>query len=372
MVAFGAIESKVIVLPSEYTGEYFQRNAVIMLTIYSTDHRLHHGVELKDGVVSASFEHPSRAETVLAQIRTTELGDVVSPDEYDNGCYVGAHSQRYVDFLESTWREWTATGRTCQALPLVWPVRGLPSVDVPQFIDGKLGFFSMDAGSPINAGTWDAVRSSANSALTGLDVISRRASSAFALCRPPGHHAGREYMGGYCYLNNAAIAAQHAVNRGAGRVAIIDIDFHHGNGTQDIFYERDDVLFVSIHGDPTVSFPYFSGHATERGSQAGLGFNVNFPLPQNTDWDRYSWALHHSAAVIARYTPELLVVSLGVDTFEDDPISHFRLRTADFLKIGEAIAKLNIPTLFVMEGGYMVDEIGVNAVNVLLGFEGRT
>src|SRR5258705_765279 len=164
-----------------------------MLTIYSSDHRLHHGVELKDGAISASFEQPSRAETVLAQVHATGLGDVISPTAYERAHYVGAHSQRYVDFLAGAWDEWTATGRTCQALPLVWPVRGLPNIDVPGFIDGKLGFFSMDAGSPINAGTWDAVRSSANSALTGVDAIRAGARAAFALCRPPGHHAGREY-----------------------------------------------------------------------------------------------------------------------------------------------------------------------------------
>src|ERR1700761_4383953 len=133
-----------------------------MLTIYSGDHRLHHGVELKDGAVTPSFEQPSRAETVLKQVRATGLGDVIEPEAYRSEHYVGAHSQRYVDFLAGAWDEWIATGRTCQALPLVWPVRGLPGTAQPGFIDGKLGFFSMDAGSPINAGTWPAVRASAN------------------------------------------------------------------------------------------------------------------------------------------------------------------------------------------------------------------
>lgn len=342
-----------------------------MLTIYSSDHRLHQGVELKDGAVSESFEKPARAETVLRRVNTAQLGDVVSPKPYEPQHYVGAHSERYIDFLANAWDDWAATGRTCQALPLVWPVRGLPSTTMPQFIDGKLGFFSMDAGSPINAGTWEAVCSSANSALTGIDALSEGARAAFALCRPPGHHAGREYMGGYCYLNNAAIAAQRCIAQGAKRVAILDIDFHHGNGTQDIFYDRDDVLFVSIHGDPGVSFPYFSGHTDERGTGAGTGFNVNLPLPRGTTLDIYETAIEHARIAIARHAPDALVVSLGVDTFEGDPISHFRLRTPDFLRIGQLLATINLPTLFVMEGGYMVDEIGTNAVNVLLGFEGR-
>jgi acetoin utilization deacetylase AcuC-like enzyme len=342
-----------------------------MLTIYSSDHRLHHGVELKDGAISDSFEKPARAETVLKQVKATGLGDIVNPNRYDRACYIGAHSERYVEFLAGAWDEWTATGRTCQALPLVWPVRGLPATDMPQFIDGKLGFFSMDAGSPINAGTWDAVCSSANSALTGIDALARGEKATFALCRPPGHHAGREYMGGYCYLNNAAIAAQRCIAQSATRVAVLDIDFHHGNGTQDIFYDRSDVLFVSIHGDPAVSFPYFSGFANERGIGAGEGFNLNLPLPKGTRFDQFASALSDAGSAITRHAPDALVVSLGVDTFEGDPISHFRLRTPDYLRVGEMIASLGIPTLFVMEGGYMVDEIGVNAVNVLLGFEGR-
>ncbi|MBN3787616.1 histone deacetylase family protein [Burkholderia sp. Ac-20353] len=343
-----------------------------MLTIYSSDHRLHRGVELKDGAITESFENPQRAETVLAQVRATGLGDVIAPQSFDRACYALAHSQRYVDFLAGAWDEWRATGRTCQALPLVWPVRAMPAAATPPaFIDGKLGFFAMDAGAPINAGTWDAVSASANSALTGADLLSNGTRAAFALCRPPGHHAGREYMGGYCYLNNAAIAAQHAITRGAARVAVLDVDFHHGNGTQDIFYDRSDVLFASIHGEPSVSYPYFSGYADECGTGEGEGFNLNLPLPKGTLWNTYDEALGRATAAIAAHAPDVLVVSLGVDTFEHDPISHFRLRSQDYLRIGEALARLNLPTLFVMEGGYMVDEIGINAVNVLLGFEGR-
>jgi acetoin utilization deacetylase AcuC-like enzyme len=342
-----------------------------MLTVYSSDHRLHHGVELKDGAISASFEKPERAETVLARVKAVGLGDVIAPNSYDRSDYIGAHSERYVEFLATAWSEWTATGRTCQALPLVWPIRGLPSIDLPQFIDGKLGFFSMDAGSPINAGTWNAVCSSANSALTGVDRLSSGARAAFALCRPPGHHAGREYMGGYCYLNNAAIAAQRSLEQGAKRVAVLDIDFHHGNGTQEIFYARSDVLYVSIHGDPAVCYPYFSGHADERGIGPGEGFNLNLPLPKGTGMAEFEAALFDASATIARYKADVLIVSLGVDTFEGDPISHFRLHTPDYLRIGEMIEGFGVPTLFVMEGGYMVDEIGLNAVNVLLGFEGR-
>jgi len=254
----------------------------------------------------------------------------------------------------------------------VWPVRDLANEQVPDFIDGKLGFFAMDAGSPITATTWQAVKTSADIALTGLALIDEGHHSAFALCRPPGHHAAREYMGGYCYLNNAAIAAQQAITQGAKRVAVLDVDFHHGNGTQNIFYDRPDVLFISLHGEPAVSYPYFSGASSERGAGAGEGFNLNYPLPKNTTWAQYKTALIHACQQLRHFAPEVLVISLGVDTFKDDPISHFLLDSQDFLSMGELIASVGVPTLFVMEGGYMVDEIGINAVNVLHGFESKT
>ncbi|MEK8029145.1 histone deacetylase family protein [Pseudaquabacterium rugosum] len=349
-----------------------------MLTVHSPAHHLHHGVELKDGTVKPSFESPDRADTVLARVRASGLGPVAEAIAQPREALTDVHAPRYVDFLETAWAQWTATGRQHDALPLVWPVRGLPVTDEPQHIDGKLGFYAMDAGAPIGAGTWAAVRASADVALTALDALldapagtGTGARGSFALCRPPGHHAARAYAGGYCYLNNAAIAAQRAVRRGARRVAVLDVDFHHGNGTQDIFYERADVLFASLHGDPARCYPYFAGQAGETGAGAGLGFNANYPLPWGTDWAAYVPVLDEALRRIRAHGTELLVVSLGVDTFEGDPISHFRLRSEDFLRLGERIAAAGLPTLFVMEGGYMVDEIGLNAVNTLLGFEGR-
>jgi len=340
-----------------------------MITVFSPKHRLHHGVELKDGKVKPSFEEPHRAETVLARVRSQSIGAVQHAVEYDRSCYVAAHSERYVRFLETAWTQWSATGRTHDALPLIWPVRGLPSSEMPTHIDGQLGFFSMDAGAPIAAGTWEAVRASADTALTAVDLMLEGAESAFALCRPPGHHAAREQAGGYCYLNNAAIAAQRARDRGASKVAILDVDFHHGNGTQDIFYDRSDVLFVSIHGDPRDSYPFFSGHANEEGIGRGHGHTVNMPLPWGTAWTGYQAALNKALQRCEAHHPDLLIISLGVDTFEGDPISHFRLTSEDYLRMGERIAASGIPTLFVMEGGYMVDEIGINAVNTLQGFQ---
>lgn len=342
-----------------------------MLTIFSPKHRLHHATELKDAHIIPCFEMPSRADTILKRVHDVDLGEVIAPTPFDPSRYTRVHSERYVRFLQNAWIEWLATGSTLDALPLVWPVRDLRSDIEPEYIDGKLGFYAMDAGSAITAGTWDAVHTSADVALTGMSRIVQNDRVAFALCRPPGHHAGVEYMGGYCFLNNAAIAAQGFLDNGARRVCVLDVDYHHGNGTQGIFYQRPDVLFVSLHGDPKVSYPYFSGHRDEHGAGDGYGFNHNFPLPKGTEWDTYGEALRQACGVIGKYAPDALVVSLGVDTFKGDPISHFLLGSDDFFRIGETLATLGLPTLFVMEGGYMVDDIGVNAVNVLLGFEGR-
>jgi acetoin utilization deacetylase AcuC-like enzyme len=179
-------------------------------------------------------------------------------------------------------------------------------------------------------------------------------------------------MGGYCYLNNAAIAAQSLLDHGAKRILVLDVDYHHGNGTQSIFYRRGDVSFVSLHGDPAVEYPSFLGYADELGEGEGLGHNHNFPLPHGTDWSSYGPALDQAIAIGQAYRPDAVIVSLGVDTFEQDPISRFKLRSEDYLRIGERIASLGRPTLFVFEGGYAVDEVGLNAVNVLQGYEQRS
>jgi acetoin utilization deacetylase AcuC-like enzyme len=221
----------------------------------------------------------------------------------------------------------------------------------------------------ISHGTWEAARAAADVALTGASRLKEGARAAFALCRPPGHHAARDLYGGYCFLNNAAIAAQYLRDAGAARVAILDVDFHHGNGTQDIFYDRPDVLYISLHGDPAEAFPYFSGFADETGTGAGAGFTLNLPLPPGTEFGAWQDALRAALMRIENFRADALVVSLGVDTFAEDPISFFRLQSADFSTYGRMIGACGLQTLFVLEGGYAVGEIGVNVVNVLSGFE---
>jgi acetoin utilization deacetylase AcuC-like enzyme len=342
-----------------------------VLTIYSELHHRHHGnAELIDGQMKPCFEMPRRAEMILARVREVGLGEVCEPHRFGEGPIRRVHSDGFVNFLATAWTEWLAEGRTHDALPLVWPVRSLRGDRVPDYIDGKLGYYSLDAGVPITAGTWEAVQAGADVAVTGARALVDGAPGAFSLCRPPGHHAATAAMGGYCYVNNAAVAAQYLIDEGRARVAILDVDYHHGNGTQEIFYRRADVLFVSLHADPRVEYPYFLGYADERGEGDGAGCTANYQLPHGTTWDAYGPALDDACRKVAAFAPDALVVSLGVDTYEHDPISQFRLTTDDFPHIGARIAKCGCPTLFVMEGGYAVEDIGVNTVNVLTGFEG--
>jgi acetoin utilization deacetylase AcuC-like enzyme len=346
-----------------------ERERLPMLTIYSDDHKLHHGNgELMNGSIVPCFEMPRRAELILERVRAVQLGEVIAPRDFGVAPLTRVHSPAYLSFLETAWASWSALERDYDALPMTWPVRGMNQSRPPQHIEAKLGFYSFDGGAPIQAGTWRAVYSSAQVALEGAAQLAQ-ASAAFALCRPPGHHAASDLMGGYCYFNNAAVAAQALLDAGASRVAILDIDYHHGNGTQEMFYSRDDVLVVNLHGDPVFEYPFFLGHADETGHGAGEGYNLNLPLPAGTGFEAWFAALEVACARVDRFAPDVVVVSLGVDTFKDDPISQFRLASEDYLRVGQRIAVMGLKTLFVMEGGYAVAEIGVNAVNVLAGFE---
>ncbi|PJG57784.1 histone deacetylase family protein [Aeromonas cavernicola] len=342
-----------------------------MLTIYSADHQLHHGqCELIDGQLLPCFEKPERADIILARLETRQLGPILPAQEYGLAPIARVHDQGLLDFLRSAWSRWAALDQPGDLLPYTWPTRVLGQ-QKPASVHGQFGYYSFDAGVPITAGTWQAVYSSAQVALTAQQHIMAGEKAAFALCRPPGHHAAADQIGGYCYLNNAAIAAQAFLDQGYRKVAILDVDYHHGNGTQGIFYDRQDVLFVSIHGDPAAEYPFFLGYADETGVGAGEGYNLNLPLPAGSGWQQWGAALERGCQRISDYQPDVLIVSLGVDTYEDDPISCFRLTNADYLTMGQRIAALQLPTLFVMEGGYAVEAIGINTVNVLEGFEGR-
>lgn len=337
--------------------------------IYGEKHIRHAGrVELYDGDLVPCFEKPERAQLVLDQVRARSLGDVLSPEAHGLEPLRRVHSQSYLDFLRTAWSDWRVVHGDTDALPINWPVRSL-SQRVPDSIDGRMGFYSMDAATPITEGTWEAATEAADSALTALDRIQSGRGGAFALVRPPGHHAAGDFCGGYCYLNNAAIAAQSFIDQIGDRVAILDVDYHHGNGTQSIFYDRSDVFFQSIHGDPNQEFPYFLGFADECGSGEGRGLNRNFPLAWGTTAEFWFEAVDEALRGITEYQPGLVVVSLGVDAYKGDPISHFLLESTDYSRLGERIARLGLPVLFVLEGGYAVEEIGVNVVNTLGAYD---
>jgi acetoin utilization deacetylase AcuC-like enzyme len=242
---------------------------------------------------------------------------------------------------------------------------------VPEDLTAQLGFYSFAIDCSIVEGTWRAIRSSAQLAQSATHAVIGGERVAFGLCRPPGHHATADQFGGYCYLNNAAIAAQQFLDSGKARVAVVDVDYHHGNGTQSIFYERDDVVFCSIHADPRQEFPYFSGYADETGRGDGEGFNHNEPLVLGTGFDAWSAALDRCLARLTDLGCDAMIVSLGVDTFELDPISTFTLTHDDYPKMGEQLASVGLPTSILLEGGYAVEDIGINVAGVLQGFENR-
>jgi acetoin utilization deacetylase AcuC-like enzyme len=341
-----------------------------MQTIYSPHHILRNAsTELYGGELVRPFECPERMEYVLDQLNTVKLGDITAPREFDLKYILRIHDQGFIEFLERCWEDWQAVGYKGEAIPTVIPTRGMQQ-RIPNHIDGRLGYYALAMETSISGGTWQAARVSANVALTAQQLMNDGREAAFALCRPPGHHAAIDMFGGYCFINNAAVCAQAFLDQGAGRIAILDVDFHHGNGTQAIFYDRADVMYCSLHGDPREAFPHFLGYADETGEGKGEGFNHNYPMGPGTPYPTWGEALADACKKIAHYAPDALIVSLGVDTFENDPISFFKLKSEDFQDYGKTIAALKLPTLFVMEGGYAVQEIGINTVNVLSGFEG--
>lgn len=342
-----------------------------MQTIITSKHLSHQspGELTADGYVPA-FEKPERAELVLARANEVKLGPVSAEIPHDIADILRIHDAGMVSLLQNAATEWAALGRPPGAIPFTWVTRGMRQDRVPTSLDGRLSYYCFDAACPVMPTSWEAIKSSADCALTAADLMIGGAASVFALCRPPGHHAGADYYGGYCFLNNIAITAQKLLDNGAKRIAILDVDYHHGNGTQQIFYDRADVLVVNLHGDPNTEYPFHLGYADETGTGAGEGYTINFPMPHGTGWDSYSASLTKGLKSITAFAPDAVLVSLGVDTYKDDPISHFKLDHPDYLRMGEMIKSLGKPTMFVMEGGYAVAEIGINAVNVLTGFGG--
>ena len=343
-----------------------------MLIFHNTSHHLHAGrQEMFRGRLVPCHETPARLDHVLHELRRRPLGQLREAGAADLALVRRIHAPHYLDFLAQAWSDWVAldpANSEVDILPSVWPGHGLRRDVAPTNFSARVGLYSFDAGTPLGAGTWEAALGGAACAIDAARAVAGGAKVAMALTRPPGHHAGADFFGGYCFLNNSALAAQALRDAGAGRVAVVDVDYHHGNGTQSIFYERDDVFTASIHGDPTTEYPYYLGYADELGRGRGEGCNLNLPLSPGTGFASWQQALLRALAEVRRHGAEALVVPLGVDTFEGDPISRFTLRSGDFVQMGRMLASAGLPTVFVMEGGYAVAQLGVNVVNVLDGF----
>lgn len=318
-------------------------------------------------------EKPERVAAVLDAL--TRRGDRLeqAPDA-GPAARAAVHSPEYLAFLETAHARWMKLPDASSAvIPNVH--RGPDMLSYPDSVVGQAGYHMSDTACPIAEGTWAAAKAASDCAVAAARIVaSREEPAAYALCRPPGHHAGRDMAGGFCYLNNAAIAAQEALRLLTGRglpprVAVFDVDVHHGNGTQAIFWRRDDVFVVSIHADPREFYPFMAGHAHERGAGRGEGFNLNMPLPLGTSEDGFLAAVRDGLVSIGRFAPSLMVLSLGFDTFKDDPLAAFGVTTPGFGRLGRTVAEAGLPTVVILEGGYAVDHLAANLSSFLDGFE---
>jgi acetoin utilization deacetylase AcuC-like enzyme len=332
--------------------------------------------ELSEGRVIAIHEVPARALAIEAALESDGGFEPVPPAEHGTAPIAAVHDPGLLAFLESVWKEWhDAEPDADELFPDTFEVpgyrEGMGSDREPASARGRIGRWCFDTATPIVEGTYAAARAAVDVALTAGDLVLGGAPAAYGLCRPPGHHVARAMFGGYCYLNNAAILAEDLARRTGEPVAILDVDYHHGNGSQQIFYSRADVLYVSLHGDPDRAYPHFSGFADETGAGPGRGTNVNLPLPPGCPDPVYLAALDRGLEAIAAFGGSIVVVSLGIDTYRLDPICDLALTTEAYHEAGRRLAALGRRTVVVQEGGYHVPHLGENVRNWLRGLEGR-
>lgn len=315
-----------------------------MTIVYTNKHRLHRPpYEFYDGKRAVNADQAERADVIIAALSEQKEHVIIPPKEFPLKHIYAVHHEQYVNFLKD--RSADLDGRK-----VLYP-----------------SYFISDTHAPVTGGTYEASVAAVNVALTATDRILKGEPAAYALCRPPGHHAANHASGGYCYFNNAAIAADYL--SGHGRVAILDIDYHHGNGSQEIFYDRENPLYVSLHADPADAYPFTAGFADEKGHGPGLGYNINYPLPPDTDNESYLTALKKALGDISKYKPDFLVVSLGFDTFEDDTIGGLGLTVPAYGDIARMVKSLGLPTLLVQEGGYDIPHLPVMTSNFLKQFD---
>jgi acetoin utilization deacetylase AcuC-like enzyme len=327
---------------------------------------------LMRGRVTQHFEVPGRATALLEAC--TALGlNLVAPPAPDLAAIGRVHDAAYLEFLRDAPAAWAALPNAGpEMVPSIHPVPEMIANGgrVSGTVVGQAGWYTADLSCPIVAGTWHAALGAAACAMGGVARLVAGDQAAYALCRPPGHHAYAARAGGHCYLNNAAIAVQALRDAGFARVATLDIDSHHGNGTQGIFWDRADVLTVSLHGDPNRYYPWFVGHGEEQGGAAGTGFNLNLPLAFGTDDAGWLAALATGIAAVEKFDPQAIVVSLGFDASEHEPLNALSVTSEGFARAGAMIAALKRPTLLVQEGGYAVDWLGRLLTSFLGGFRG--
>jgi len=324
--------------PHEVAAGHLEKPFALVVT---RGHEIHH-------VKSSGYvERPVRVEALLQPLKSSGLFSMIPPRHYNESYITKVHDKDFVAYLRNVCRKLEGAR---PVYPYVFPIRRPDRR--PKDLALRAGYYSIDTFTPLDRRAYDAARASVNAAMTAAEELLAGRDVCYALCRPPGHHAERRVFGGFCYFNNAAIAA-HRLSA-EGRVAVLDIDFHHGNGTQDIFYTRSDVLTVSVHGHPNYAYPYFSGFADETGEGLGTGYNRNFPLPEDCDEAGYFAALEKAAGLIERFAPQFLVLSLGFDIIKGDPTGSFGLTPGSMRKIGTIIAGLRLPTLVVQEGGYRI------------------
>jgi acetoin utilization deacetylase AcuC-like enzyme len=347
-----------------------------MRVVYSAEHLRHAPTrELADGRDIGIFEIPERAETIRGALEADGDFELSASAEHGTGPIAAVHEPGMLAFLEDAWRDWVRAG---EEAPEIFPDtfalpayrQGMAAGREPRTPRGRIGRWCFDTATPLVEGTYPAARAAVDVALTAADLVLGGERHAYGLCRPPGHHAARGMFGGYCFFNNAAIVAEDLARRTGQPVSILDVDYHHGNGTQQIFYERGDVLYVSLHGDPDRAYPYFSGFAEETGAGRGEGANLNLPLPVRCSNEGYLDALERGLEAIAAFGGEVLVVSLGIDTYGRDPICDLALTTEAYLDAGRRVAALGRRTIVLQEGGYFVPDLGENVRQWLRGLAG--
>jgi acetoin utilization deacetylase AcuC-like enzyme len=354
-----------------------------MHVVHTERHRAHDPkVETYLGVPVPANEVPARADAIVAALRADGGFEMTDATAHGTDPILAVHNAGLLRFLEAAWPEVERQRLDREFLVAdTYPARamfaGMSEAVVarrpePIAIGGRVGWWGLDSSNPLVAGSYDAARGAVDVALTTVDLVLGGEQVAYGLCRPPGHHAAAAMAGGYCFLNNAAIAAQSIVERTGERVAILDVDVHHGNGTQQIFWRRDDVRYASLHADPRRLYPFFLGHPDEVGEGPGRGANLNLPQPLRADDATYLRDLDRALEWIAAAPGSVVVVSLGFDTYERDPIGDLALTTEGYHEMGRRVGSLGRPLVILQEGGYYIPALGANAVAWLRGAAGRS